>query len=127
MKTHEIPDVENIPVEVHRTGRGWFPDEPAVTITPTRATHAPFVRCRINRFMAAGHAATGGFSGTEYVNAAVRLSFNLPDGFDPWVFTDIELNMMRIVLKWGLYDNYLPENLAMREAIFTAHRGRFRN
>ncbi|MET7984581.1 hypothetical protein [Streptomyces sp. NPDC005281] len=127
MKTHNIPDVENIPVEVHRTGLGWFPDEPAATITPTRTTHAPYIRSRIKRFLAAGYSVTGGFSGTEYANAAMDLSRNLPDGFEPWTFTDVELNMIHRVLSWCMvHDKELPVNLAMREAIFTAHRARHR-
>ncbi|MFI8815706.1 MULTISPECIES: hypothetical protein [unclassified Streptomyces] len=122
MKTHNIPGVENIPVEVHRLGLGWFPEETVVTITPTRATHAPFVRSRIKRYMAAGYAVTGGFRGTEYVSAALRLSSHLPDAFaGQWGFNDVELNMLKIVMLWGKYENDLPENLAMRQAICTAH------
>jgi hypothetical protein len=124
MQTHNIPDVENIPVEVHRTGLGWFPDEPAATVHTTRTTHAPYVRSRIKRFLAAGYSVTGGFSGTEYVSAALDLSVNLPD-WGPWTFTDVELNMLHRVLRWCMvHDTDLPVNIAMREAIFTAHRVR---
>lgn len=127
MKSHNVPDVEDIPVKVHRSGRGigWFPDEPAATITPTRTTHAPYVRSRIKRHLAAGYKVTGGFRGTEYLNAAIHLSVHLPDS-GPWIFTDVELNMLHTVLSWCMvHDTDLPENLAMREAIFTAHRMRF--
>lgn len=124
MKTHNFPDIENIPAEVHRTGLGWFPDEPAVTITPTRTTHAPYIRSRIKRYLAAGYAVTGGFQGTEYVNAAMSLSRSLPD-WGPWTFTDVELNTLHKVLRWCMvHGTDLPENLAMREAIFTAHKAR---
>ncbi|MEU8948802.1 hypothetical protein [Streptomyces sp. NPDC048489] len=117
-----------IAYEVHRKpGTGLFPDEPAATIHQTHRTHAPFVRTRIKRFLAAGYAVTGGLRGTEKVAAARHLAHNLPDGPEPWVFTDTELSMLGSVLAWGDYDpaRHLPENLLVRDAILAAYKARF--
>ncbi|MFG3582542.1 hypothetical protein [Streptomyces sp. NPDC047990] len=117
-----------IAYEVHREpGTGLFPDEPAATIHQTHRTHAPFIRTRIKRFLAAGYRVTGGFTGTHLLSSARHLAHNLPDGPEPWVFTDTELVMLARVLEWGNYDptRHIPENLLVRDAILAANKARF--
>ena len=119
MKPWEPAPVE---FELHRTGLGWFPDETTVTIHPYSRFQAAFVRARLKRWLAADYHRRPSFSGTDRINAIMRMSRNLGDG--PWEFTDVDLTVVFTVLAWSKTKS-LDENELLRAAIFDAYQRRF--
>jgi hypothetical protein len=116
------PWIRPVEFELHRTGLGWCPDETTVTIHPYSRLQAAFVRARLKRWLATDYYRRPSFSGTEKVNAIMRMSRNLDEG--PWKFTDVDLSVVFTVLAWSKVKS-LDENEALRTAIFDAYQRRF--
>lgn len=116
------PRVSPVEFKVHRTGLGWYPDETTVTIHPYSRFQAAFLRARLKRWLAADYHRRPSFSGTDKINAIRRMSYNLEAG--PWEFTDVDLHVVFAVLNWSKSES-LPENEALRAAVFEAHWQRF--